>query len=275
MKKKLLALALISVFLLVMSGCDQTQSAQEPVLEKPVFVKMLVYADDMDAELYYISNTDWDKAISKIEIVDAPKGIECTLYDEAAEHVGKYDIVTVQIGVSSDHLDKNGGIAEDLEINKVNITWDDGSKSTEDIGRLTMTAEDLDFLTVVGNGGGNDAERVECNFTIGEAEQRTEITGIRYPFKELEELIDNVQINDTSLSEISVDHPLILKKGEACNISMTMERHIQYGKIWVAAKLMKKEVNKEVKYTNLAVNMLSNVRFSNSKDITDYLKTAL
>lgn len=275
MKKKWMTFVLITTFVFILSSCNLTQTDSVSDLEKPVFVKMLIYEEDMDAELYYICDSDWDKAISKVELVDAPEGIGCRLYGEETEHIDDYDLVNVQIGVSSDHLNKDSGLSEDLEINKVDITWDDGSKSTEDIGRLVMTAEDLNSIKVVGDENSCNVDRVECTFTTEKAEKRIEFTGIEYPLEELEKLVSDVKLNNTSLSEINADHPLVLRKGEQCKISLTMDRSIPYGKISARAKLMEKDGNKEMKYTNLSIFMWINDRFSNSEDIAEYLESVL
>lgn len=266
MRKKLMTLVLAAVLVFTMSGCNLIQTVQGPDLEKPVFVKMLVYADDMDVDLYYICNDDWEKTISKVEIPNARKGVDCTVYDEEVDYDGKYNIVTAHIGVNSDDLDENGGIAEDLEINKMNIIWDDGTKTTEDVGRITITAEDLDYDNI---GGSEDSDYY---FSMKEIKDRVEITGLDLPYKELEEVVSDIYINETPLSEISFRHPLVLEAGDECNISMLVDTYgKKYGEAYVAVKLMRKEGDKEVKYTDLFINN----RFLDYGEAADYLKAVL
>ena len=74
MRKKFIALVLIVVFMFTVTGCGSIRTVEGPDLKKPVFVKELIYTDEMNVDLSYIQDYNWDKEISKVSIVDGPKG---------------------------------------------------------------------------------------------------------------------------------------------------------------------------------------------------------
>lgn len=271
MRKKLIALAMIAVFAFALTGCGFIQTVGGPDLEKPVFVKMFVYADDMDVDLHYICDQKWDKAISKIEIPNAPKEVSCVVYDEEDEaYEGKYTVMTAHMGVGDDRYDDDG-LPEDISFSELLITWDDGTTTTEDVGHITIASEDIDYNNTNESGGSEPGD--VFYEVLDPVEKRTEITGFEVPFKEMEKIIDEVTLNDTPLSEISAEHPLVLEKGESCEFSISLDRSKapEYGEVWVAAKLLKKSGDKEVKYTNVFINE----RFNSNVDVKEYLRAVL
>lgn len=271
MKKKLIALAVICTLIFSLSGCTLIQMVAGPDLEKPVFVKMFIYAEDMDVDLHYICDDDWDKAISKIEIPNAPKAVHCNVYNEEEKtNYGKYTVMTTHMGVGDDRYDEDG-LPEDISFTELTITWDDGTITTEDVGHITITCEDIDYNNT--NESGSSESGDVFYVVLDPVEKRTEITGFEVPFKEMEKIIDQVSLNDRPLSEINADHPLILEKGEFCEFSISLDRSKapEYGEIWVAAKLLKKSGKKEVKYTNVFINQ----RFGNKGDVKEYLKAVI
>lgn len=271
MRKKWMTLVLTAVLVFTLSGCDLIQTVQGPDLEKPVFVKMLVYADDMDVDLYYICNDDWEKTISKVEIPNARKGVDCTVYDEEVDYDGKYNIVTAHIGVNDDNWSDENGLPEDISITDLNITWSDGSKTTEDLGQIVIAKEDIDYDTIDEDGSSEEGE--DYYFSLKPVKKRTEITGLEVPFKDLRKVMSDVYINEKPLSEISFKHPLVLEAGESCEVSIVMDTYKapEYGEISAACKLLMKSGAKEVKYTNIFVNE----RFGFYENAADYLKAVL
>lgn len=271
MRKKFIALALIAVCTLVMSGCDMLPTVQGPDLEKPVFVKQLIYADDMDLELQYICNEDWEKTISKVKIPDAPKGVDCVVYNQEEDYDGKYELVTVYIGVNHDKWDDETGLPEDISISKMEITWDDGTTTTEDMGSITIASKALNHDMTDESGGSGDGE--SYYFSLQGPEKRTEITGFELPIKEAKGLIEEMTLNDRLLSEISEKDPLVLQTGEGCEVSILMNSQImtKYGNVNVVGTLLKKSGNKETAYANIFISR----SFYENWSVTEYLRMVL
>ena len=61
MRKKFIALVLIVVFIFTVTGCGSIRTVEGPDLKKPVFVKELIYTDEMNVDLSYIQDYNWDK----------------------------------------------------------------------------------------------------------------------------------------------------------------------------------------------------------------------
>ncbi len=236
-----------------------------PKIEEPVFVKSLIYSEDMDIDLYYIAPRDFDKSIEKIKIADAPKGFDCVLYDEMKDFEGKYKIVTAEIGVNYDDWNEETGIGDDLKITKVMVTWDDGTETLEDVGIITImggTSECNNYMSMKGHDGIRSA-----TYTLTE---NTEIIGLDIPYKdENSDRISNITINDVPLDTVSRENPIVLKKNETCTIAyhIKTDSKTKYGDVCIIGSLIGKNNDSQEKIANF---MISTCGFNGS--IRKYLK---
>ena len=249
MRKKFIALVLIVVFVFTVTGCGSIRTVEGPDLKKPVFVKELLYTDEMNVDLSYIQDYNWDKEISKVSIVDGPKGVTCKVYDnEEYQEDEKYTLITVHLGINSNRTDDEGNLPEDIAFNKVNITWDDGSESIEDVGSIVISSDDFDSDMVDESGG---SEMGESYISLEPAERDVKITGLKFRVKDAEQYFTDITFNETPLKEISIRRPLELYEGESTDISVNTGSNMDYGNISVAADVMEKTEKGEKVYTTI------------------------
>ncbi|QAT42258.1 hypothetical protein [Aminipila luticellarii] len=232
-KRVVLLLAILLIFALFFISKSNLVG---PGIDAPVFVKSLIYSEDMDVNLNYIAPRGFDKSVEKVQIQNAPKGIDCVVYGEEKEPKGKYTIGTVNIGVNCDYWSDETGIGQDLKINEILVTWSDGSQTTESIGRITVAGrnmQDNSYMNITGHDGIKKA-----TYTLT---KDTEITGIAYPYKdEVLSLFSNITINQIPLGDISKSSSVKLKKNEQCILEYQVndESESQYGNIRIRGFLM-------------------------------------
>ncbi|WP_027398459.1 hypothetical protein [Anaerovorax odorimutans] len=257
--KKILVLLVIIILMFTLFGCS-TNSYFGPNIDKLVFVKNLIYSEDMDVYLYYIAPKDFDKDIKKIQIPNAPEGIDCVLYQEQKVSEGKYTVGTVQIGINCDYWNEETGIGNDLEINNLLITWGDESQTTENVGSITVTSDNMQCNKYMHTMKDNDV--IKKTYTLT---KDTEITGLDFPYHdEVFNFINNITINDIPLEKVSEDSPIKLKKNETCVVEYNVndENNSKYGNVIIRGFLMGKNKDKIVCFT-----------FNKSfKDAGEYLK---
>ncbi|MHC1723562.1 MAG: hypothetical protein AB9836_10200 [Aminipila sp.] len=265
-KKSVLLVAMLLLLTLFVLGKGNLFA---PKIEAPVFVKSLIYSDDMDIDLNYIAPMGFKKNVEKIQVENAPKGIDCVVYGEEKELEGKYTVGTVNIGVNCAYWSEETGIGSDLEINKLLITWSDGSKTTEDIGNITVMARNKQCNNYM-NASKQDNIR-EATYTLT---KDTEITGLNFPYQdEMFDMISNITINDVPLEDISKDSPIKLKKKEICIIKYQVndESKFKYGNVYVTGFLMGNSDKNEEK---IAIFVFDK-RFGFNESAGNYLKSNL
>ncbi len=106
-------------FIFTVTGCGSIRTVEGPDLKKPVFVKELIYTDEMNVVCPIYKTTTGTKEISKVSIVDGPKGVTCKVYDnEEYQEDEKYTLITVHLGINSNRTDDEGNLPEDIAFNK-------------------------------------------------------------------------------------------------------------------------------------------------------------
>lgn len=269
MRKKFIALAMIVVYAFAVTSCGSIRTVAGPDLEKPVFIKQLVYTDEMDIELSYIQDYNWDKVVSKVAVVDGPKGVKCRVYDnDEYQEDEKYTLITVHVGIGSSQINDSGELPEDIKFSKVKITWDDGSETTEDVGNIVISSDDFDYDMIDESGDGDRGNRY---VNLEPAEKDTELTGLKFRMEGAEKYFTDILFNETPLSEISVKHPLKLRAGESMNITVDINNHGDYGNVYIAADVMEKTKKGEAVYATVFLGW----NIWDDGNIKDYLKTIL
>lgn len=259
---KRLALLVVMLLLFTLSGCG-TSSLSGPKIDAPVFVKSLIYSEDMDIDLNYIAPKGFNKSVEKIQISNAPKGIDCVIYGEEKESEGKYTVGTVNMGLNCDYWSEETGIGNDLEINELLISWSDGSQTTEDVGSITVTGGNMqcnNYMHITGHDGIRKATYTLTN--------DTEITGLDFPYQdEVFNIISNITINDVPLEHISKDSPIKLKKNEMCIVEYqdNDESKSQYGNVNIRCFLIGKSSKIEEKIASFTFNK----KFENGEKISN------
>lgn len=215
-----------------------------PNIDSPVFVKSLIYAEDMDIDLNYIAPRGFEKSIEKIEILDAPKGVDCVVYEEEKEFGIKYTIGTVNMGVNYAHWNEKKGKTNDLEIKEILVTWSDNSQTTEEIGSITVIGKNIqcnNYMSTTMHEGIRKATYTLTN--------DTEVIGLDFPCQdEVFNLVSNITINNVDLENISIKNPVTIKKNERCTIKFQIddENETSYGNVSIIGFLMgKSSENKE------------------------------
>lgn len=210
-------------------------------MEEPVVVKNLISSDDMDVDLMYISGMVGGKKIKSVEIPDAPKGIETVVYDEDSEIISGYSLHTVHLGVSSDQVTEEGELKEPISFDKLDITWDDGSRSRADVGRIQIQGTVANMLESSGAKQNFEENKLNTETETFQASRNMKITGIKIPYQEeTEKIVSAFTVNDIPVSEIDEAHPIELKKGDSITVSCRYNQDYQslYGRIWIGTRLM-------------------------------------
>lgn len=261
---KRLVILVVMVLLFTLFGLGKS-NLFGPKIDAPVFVKSLIYSEDMDIDLNYIAPRGFKKSIEKIQIPNAPKGIDCVVYGEEKESEGKYTVGTVNIGVNCDYWNEETGIGNDLELNEVLVTWNDGSQTTEDVGRITVMGGNMrcnNYMDITEH----DHMR-KATYTLT---KDTEITGLKFPSSdELFNIISNITINDRLLEDVSIERPIKLKKNETCIVEYQVndENKFQYGNIHVTGLLLGKGNKSEESIANFVLVK----RFGSDESARGYL----
>lgn len=252
MKKKSVVLLFVVLLLFLFTlPIDSLSNLFGPKIEAPVFVKSLIYEEDMDVDLYYIAPRGFNKSVEKVQILNAPKGIDCVVYGEEKEFGIKYTIGTVNMGVNCNNLNEETGIGEDLEINELLVTWSDDSQTTEDVGNIIVIGENIQCNNYMNTSMHDGIRKATCTLT-----KDTEITGLKFPFKnEMFNTISNITINDVPLDDVSIENPIKLTKNEMCIVEYQVneESKSQYGIVSVAGFLMGKSNKNEEKIADVAL----------------------
>lgn len=175
---------------------------------KPVFVKELVAMDDMDVAVYFISDKDWDKKVKTVKIPEFAEDMEVAIYEENIEESGRYQYHILELG-----FDVN-----DVEFSKVQITWDDGTKTTADIGHIQIQDfNESGKFSLPKTSEGESEEELTISYRVKTA---MDLTGVDIPFEaEMGNWFQDIRIDGTPLKEISEKHPLKLEKGDAFTVS--------------------------------------------------------
>lgn len=250
MKKKLTTLACICLILAMawtMSGCGEQLESPVAVknLEEPVFVKNLVSAEDMDVEIFYISEKSWEKTVKSIEIPNAPEEVDTTVYEDVPEEAGGYLLHTVSWGISVEPYSETYTEEHPLEFSEVKVTWDDGTETTADVGHIAIRSfKTGKELNAVSEGEGNDLENGKITYTKFTVQNPVSIIGVKIPFEaQTGELAGSMSINDVPLSKISREQPLTVSKGDECVVKYLASAFYQgnkeqYGRIFLESELV-------------------------------------
>ncbi|MCI7300737.1 MAG: hypothetical protein SOR93_11840 [Clostridiales Family XIII bacterium] len=237
MKKKRIVFSAVCLLVLaaaIMTGCG-------PKLEEPVFVKSLISAEDMDVDTQYITDETWEKKVKNLEIPDAPPDISIYIYDQQYEEESGYRLHTISWGVGTSKLNEDSSMAVPLEFDHLQITWDDGSTSTADVGHVKICSlKEKGFVTTREEAGyTQDDENYEA--MAFKAKRPMDITGIEIPYeKELFQVITSLEINDIPYDEIDFQDPIHLEKGESCTVGYSIDdkKRSKYGTVFVEAQLV-------------------------------------
>ncbi|MCQ4636059.1 hypothetical protein NE619_04915 [Anaerovorax odorimutans] len=269
MKKRsgaILCVCAIVFAAIMISGCSVK-------MEEPVFVKNLICTEDMDVDIMYISGMTGEKKVKSVEIPDAPKGIETVVYDEESETISGYSLHTIHMGVSSDNLNEDSGLAEPLAFSRLNITWDDGTETVADVGTIEIRSVKQQGLQLIGEEK-NDQQGKSLQWTSSDfqAEKKLNITGVNIPYQEkLEPIISNITINQVPIAEIDSKHPIKLEKGDTCTVSYSCDEGYKfpYGRVAIDAQLIgvDEQGNKQAALVHMQPDPWI------EEDISGYLKT--
>ena len=204
-------------------------------LEEPVFVKNLVYASDMDADVEFITNNNWGKVAEEVIIPNLPENMSLQFYGQDDEEWDKYSIHTLSFGVGADKLSKSSGLIEPFEFNEIIIKWDDGSETTANIGTIHMTAvEETNVLETVGGHSAMDADDTSVNEEEFLATKAVKVIDVYIPYAdELKDDIYDITFDDKPINEITSDDPVNVAKNKTCILAYTIEgsNYIGYGKV--------------------------------------------
>ncbi|MDO4393098.1 MAG: hypothetical protein Q4C80_01620 [Bacillota bacterium] len=222
-----LALALA----VMLGGCGKE-------LKEPVFVKNMICSCDMDAEIEFITGDDYGLKVKEVTIPDMPKGISVDFYDEQVEKFSKYNLHTVNFGISADNLRDDGSLKKDFVFHKVTIKWEDGNETRSDIGTIHITSNGNDSKLEFGGSSCTDNSNGDKKYYNEEKYSATEavaITGISMPReygKEIAERVYDIRANDRPIQGITKDKPIKLAKGEEVVISYYIDESVEtkYGK---------------------------------------------
>lgn len=113
----------------------------------PVFAKSLVCTEDWDFDLNYVCDKSWEKTVKKVKIIGFPSDTTCSVYNDDRTEVGDYASSLVECGFSSDTLEESDtSLVKTVSFNSVEITWSDGTKTTEDIGNIIVLGNDFESI---------------------------------------------------------------------------------------------------------------------------------
>ena len=184
-------------------------------LDEPVFVRNLVYAADMDAEVEFIANKSWNKEVEDLTIPNLPENMSLQYYDDEVEDWSKFDVHNLSFGVGVEELSESGGLTEPFEFSEIIIKWNDGTETTANIGIIHMSAvEEDDVLEFTGSSSSIEADDASINEESFYATKDLMITEVYIPFADkLKGYIYDVAFEGKSIDKITADKPVKVEKG--------------------------------------------------------------
>lgn len=240
MKTRGYYLAAISLLVLltsfVFTGCSDK-------LEEPVFVKELTCSVDMDAEVEFITNNNFELEAVGVEIPDMPEGLNLDFYDETVDQSKGYDLHCLNFGIGTDNLNDHGGLSEPFIFHEIIVKWDDGSETRADIGTIHMMEgyeQAFSFDWISRNEACTDKETIEV-VQDHPATKDLVITNIEIPYyDEIDGFITDLTIAGKTPSEITKDEPLILEKGHTYMLGYTVDttEPTAYGTMFIECKII-------------------------------------
>ena len=244
------ALAVILTVTLALAGCGKKQ-------KETLFVKQLVSSSNTEAELLYISDDQWEKEAEQVEIPGAPEQISVTTGTEQKIKTNGYYYHRIPIKVESRKLQKTGRFGKPFEFEKVKITWDDGSSSTEKIGTIRITDGKKRNGLKRSESGQMRAGKGWIQYTDYQVKKRMKIIHMEIPFAEEEgALVPRVSVNAVSAQAIDKKHPLKLHKGEACTVESRISEELtkKYGRILLEGEMVTVDGNKKKQKTEILID---------------------
>lgn len=224
--KKILkyGLIIIGIVLVVNIGFSLFIRLKDPVFLK-VYSESYTYDDrdergnfeDIDYYLYYITNVSDSRRVSSINFDDVPEIIayanEGIDYNDKV--YGRYSLRQVHVKLDLNKLDRD---FESVELNNVNIGFDNGDILEEDLGQWVIFngRDEGDYLRRRG-GGGSSSGRIHGRL---EVKEDIELIKIDYSTEaEIEEYM-KMYIRRNNSSEISFKdiEGMELKAGDELNI---------------------------------------------------------
>ncbi|MGC2873274.1 hypothetical protein ACDL92_08310 [Ihubacter sp. mB4P-1] len=265
------ALAVLIAVAVILSGCDILTITPGPDLEQPVLVKQLSYCEENTFCFSYIYD-EW-KEIKRIEFPEL-SGISFELEAEEDRTFEKYGVVTIRVNLSK-------GVKRDTVIKTANITWDDGTKSAENLGQITLlagyqgieAAEDMkenQYDMLEESGGWFDGDEEEWYMWSFYACQDRKLTGVQLPSEKMEALLEDIYIDDTNAEQI--DTVLDYSQDETYDVMWSFSSKAdRYGIIQCPACVMARDGKDECPVAFFQVS-----RMIESQDsLIKYLKKAL
>ena len=240
MKKNCFCLmaTLLSALLIsfVFTGCSDK-------LEKPVFVKELVCSTDMDADIEFITNSNFDLKAVDVKIPDIPEGLRVAFYDESVDKYKGYDLHSLNFGIGADNLNDNGGLSEPFIFHEIIVKWDDGSETKADIGTIHMM-EGYELAYTFDWTSRNMADPGKALQTITQDHQATEdltITSVEIPYyEEYSDLVKDITIAGRTPDDITADNPLVVEKEHTYMMKYNVDTKVdtKYGTMFIECKII-------------------------------------
>lgn len=212
-------------------------------LEEPVFVKELVCSADMDADVDFITDNDFELKAVGVEIPNIPEDLSLTFYDETVDEYKGYDLHSLNFGIGTDNLNECGGLSEPFIFHEIIVKWDDGSETKADIGTIHMMegyelAYNFDWTTRKMADPGKDLQ------TITQDHQVTEdltITSVEIPYyEEYSDLVKDITIAGRTPDDITADNPLVVEKGHTYMMKYNVDTKVdtKYGTMFIECKII-------------------------------------
>lgn len=216
MSKKIIAI-LITILILMtgvlVTGCSLDSAAGDA----PVFEKSLICMSDQDFETCYVSSDSWKKGVTEIAIKGADNGISTSIYGIRKE----FKKIKIDWGMAFPDMQK-----KDFTFNEIEVTWSDGSKTTENIGAITVADID-DYsdhavswtdLSDIEDEMGARVNKVteDCDLHLENAEAY-EAAGFD---ENLYKYFESFTVNGKELSELILGEKIHLYKGETIELKV-------------------------------------------------------
>jgi len=196
--------------MLLLGGCEKTAAGKQ--IDGAVFLKEYIENEEMDLDVYYVSDRDFGKQVRKVEIPDGPEGVDVVIYQTTDEKLQRYDLTTLELGINSDHVNDDGQLEKEISFDSLKITWNDGSETTEDIGNVKIVKgceED----------SGLEYRSEENGIEKYMAEKDLKITGVEWPGGGHPDSFDlDVSVNGKKADDISENDPVSVPKGKKATI---------------------------------------------------------
>ena len=240
MKKK--GLYLSTILIIALFTCLSLVGCSDK-LEEPVFVKELTCSADMDAEVEFITNSNFKLKAVDVEIPDMPEGLSLDFYDEAVDQCKGYELHCLNFGIGTDNLNDYGGLSEPFVFHEIIVKWDDGSKTRADIGTIHMMEgyeQSYSFDWSSRNETYPDNDTIEV-VQDHQATKDLVITKIEIPYyDEIDGFITDLTIAGKTPLEITKDDPLVLEKGHTYMLGYTVDTTVPtaYGTMFIECKII-------------------------------------